>query len=75
MSYIIKNNINFKIEVADNGSGMDVNRLSSGMGIIGMRERISNVNGDFKMVSIVNEGSTFTARIPLNTVSVSTLED
>lgn len=53
------------ISIKDNGCGFDTSAQSIGMGIIGMRERIDNIDGEFHMTSEMTNGSTFSASIPL----------
>jgi signal transduction histidine kinase len=60
------------LEIEDNGHGLDVEQLSQlegeatlGVGIAGMRERIRQLNGIFKLQSNA-EGTRVTATVPLD---------
>jgi two-component system, NarL family, sensor histidine kinase ComP len=58
--------------IKDSGKGFDVNKIDdwavSGthFGIVGMRERIKGLGGDFSIQSKLNQGVTLQARIPIN---------
>jgi signal transduction histidine kinase len=54
------------VEIKDDGIGLDVKAVSSGMGIIGMRERVSAVNGEFLVRSNRPHGLIVCAKIPIN---------
>ncbi|MDZ4210560.1 MAG: histidine kinase, partial [Methylotenera sp.] len=54
------------LEIKDDGIALDVQAVSSGMGIIGMRERISAVNGEFLVRSNRPHGLIVCAKIPIN---------
>lgn len=54
------------IEIKDDGKGLDVQTASSGMGMIGMRERINAVNGEFIVRSNSPQGLIVRAKIPVN---------
>jgi signal transduction histidine kinase len=60
---------NLDVRVEDNGAGIPSTVLvkppSGHYGIIGMRERMRKVDGDFDIVSAVGEGTTVRVRIPL----------
>jgi signal transduction histidine kinase len=52
--------------VSDNGCGFDPGNIPSGkMGLTGMQERIQQVDGQFKMESVVSKGSHFQWMIPV----------
>lgn len=53
------------VEIKDDGKGMDVQAVSSGMGMIGMRERISVLHGDFLVRSNNPQGLIVCAKIPV----------
>lgn len=54
------------IEIKDDGKGLGVQTLSAGMGLIGMRERISAVNGAFTIRANSPNGLIVCAKIPIN---------
>lgn len=54
------------LEITDDGIDLDVQTVSSGMGMIGMRERISAVNGEFLVRSNSPHGLIVCAKIPIN---------
>lgn len=54
------------LEIKDDGIALDVQTVSSGMGIIGMRERVSAVNGEFSVRSNRPHGLIVCAKIPIN---------
>ncbi|MEQ1766013.1 MAG: histidine kinase [Methylotenera sp.] len=74
VSLAIKNNsvigkqhpTHLTIEIKDDGNGLDMIASAHGMGMLGMRERINAVNGEFKVVSKLAEGVTLWANIPIN---------
>lgn len=51
--------------IQDNGRGMDKNQNVSGLGQIGMRERVQVIGGVFEIESKPGEGVTITAILPL----------
>lgn len=54
-----------KIEVRDNGKGMDTSLATEGVGLVGMRERIESLKGSFKLMSGVQAGTLITGLLPL----------
>ena len=54
------------LEIKDDGISLDVQTVSSGIGMIGMRERISAVNGEFLVRSNRPHGLIVCAKIPIN---------
>ena len=52
------------IEVTDDGQGFDPHQTDSGFGLVGMRERVSLLGGDLKIVSAPGRGATVRAVIP-----------
>jgi signal transduction histidine kinase len=60
---------NLDVRIEDDGAGIPPTVLAQPpdghYGIIGMRERMRKVNGDFDIVSAVGEGTTVRVRIPL----------
>lgn len=60
--------------VADNGQGIEsleaaTTSLRAGLGVAGMRERISLIGGSFNLNSIPGEGTMITATVPLESTS------
>jgi PAS domain S-box-containing protein len=69
------------LEITDNGKAFDVSRLVSGqwgqrLGLIGMRERVEMVGGQFSVVSTPGTGTTIRAEVPFgtNTISLGALQ-
>jgi len=62
-----KNNYIFKVE--DDGYGFNIKEVDNkkSLGLINMKERISNLNGKFEIFSIKNLGTTINFTIPKNT--------
>jgi signal transduction histidine kinase len=57
------------LTVEDNGKGFDVQQLQShrehpGLGLLGVRERVSGFGGTFKLETTVGRGTTFTVELP-----------
>lgn len=52
------------LEIKDDGKGY-ANQAAQGMGMIGMRERVASVLGDFRINSEANNGVTVVAQIPI----------
>ena len=52
------------VKVQDNGTGFDVDNYT-GFGLLGMRERVESLNGEFRLQTSANTGSVITAWIPL----------
>jgi signal transduction histidine kinase len=53
------------LEIEDNGRGFNPNRVNSGYGLLGMKERVDNLGGDFKINSAINRGTCIEVKIPL----------
>jgi signal transduction histidine kinase len=56
-----------KLNINDNGKGIveeDMGKTSS-FGLVGMRERIKAMNGEFQVLSTPGEGTTLEIRLPL----------
>ena len=45
-----------RLTVADNGIGCDINKLTKGFGILGMKERVHSLGGNLSIQSTVNKG-------------------
>lgn len=59
------------IEIKDNGIGVDFNK-PSGLGMIGMRERVESLSGQFEVLSKQPTGTSILARIPISLTQAST---
>jgi len=55
------------IQISDNGIGFDVSELKSkdAFGLIGIRERIYILNGQFDLISIPGKGTTVKIKVPI----------
>ncbi|MGL6338203.1 MAG: sensor histidine kinase [Waterburya sp.] len=53
------------LEIEDNGRGFNPNLVDSGYGILGMKERVDNLEGDFKINSAMARGTCIQVTIPL----------
>lgn len=52
--------------IEDNGQGFDARQANSpGFGLAGMKERISALQGDFYLNTVIGKGTAITVRIPL----------
>lgn len=65
-------NISFQLEndvicltIVDDGSGFDVNKAKSGIGLKNMNTRISEINGTIAITSEKDSGTTVTIKVPL----------
>lgn len=56
------------LEIKDDGNGFDVQTVSSGMGMLGMRERVSAVGGEFLVRSNTPKGLIVCTKIPIHIV-------
>ncbi len=54
-----------KLVISDNGRGFDLSANSDGIGLVGMRERVRAVGGDFRIFSTAEIGTEIHASIPL----------
>jgi two-component system, NarL family, sensor histidine kinase UhpB len=52
------------VTVADNGPGVDLWRPRTGLGLVGMRERVESLGGEFHIASRAGEGFMLCARLP-----------
>ena len=53
------------LEIKDDGQGMDVSVPRSGLGLIGMRERVESLGGEFNLDAREGEGLSITVMVPL----------
>ena len=59
------------LSIEDNGKGFNPQQNTTGFGIQGMKERITAVNGNFKISSSIDSGCTVDLKIPLSTMKIS----
>ncbi|GAB2897982.1 hypothetical protein GCM10027093_37420 [Paraburkholderia jirisanensis] len=52
------------VTVADDGPGVDLWKPRAGLGLVGMRERVESLGGEFHIASRENEGFMLCARLP-----------
>lgn len=60
-----------EIVVADDGLGFDNTRMTAGIGVVGMRERVDGLNGQLHIRSTIDIGTEITALIPLGSTVAS----
>jgi len=53
--------------ISDNGSGFDVNKQVKGIGLLGMKERVKELDGELDIVSSPGEGTRLKVQVPLGT--------
>ncbi|MDM8567740.1 CHASE4 domain-containing protein [Candidatus Halobeggiatoa sp. HSG11] len=54
-----------QIHIQDNGCGMDINDHKRGLGLIGIRERIRSLDGEFHLDSVIDKGVKIALIIPI----------
>jgi len=59
------------LQVEDNGKGYDLEQSSSGLGLLGMRERTIAAGGEFTVHSKPNQGTQIHVKLPLNSSNKS----
>ncbi|WP_158655254.1 tetratricopeptide repeat-containing sensor histidine kinase [Flavivirga eckloniae] len=64
ISFKLKNNVICLI-MNDNGSGFDVNKAKSGIGLKNMKSRINEINGSINITSEKDVGTTVTIEAPI----------
>jgi signal transduction histidine kinase len=52
------------VRVRDDGRGYDANALTSGFGLVSIRERVELLDGRLRVISAPGEGTTLEARVP-----------
>ncbi len=62
------------IEVRDNGEGFDVNKARSGIGFLGMTERLELLDGILEVESQRGQGARVVARVPMHTIEAAPAE-
>jgi PAS domain S-box-containing protein len=67
-SLSVKNNI-INVIIEDNGQGFDlgIEKNKNSFGILGMRERVFSLKGDFELVSVLGSGTKIMFSLPNNT--------
>lgn len=60
------------LEISDNGKGIQMEEAlsSTSLGIIGLRERVGSLNGEFKIIGKKGSGTNVSAVIPLSSKPV-----
>lgn len=58
------------IEVRDNGRGFDVKHAQSGIGFLGMTERLELLDGTLEVKSKKGEGTRLVARVPMRGIEI-----
>lgn len=53
------------LRIEDSGRGFDADETSDGFGLLGMRERVELLGGQFSVASTPGAGTTVTARLPV----------
>lgn len=51
--------------IADNGKGFDLHKKSSTLGILGIKERVHSLKGDFDIHSTLGKGTEITIKLPV----------
>jgi two-component system, NarL family, sensor histidine kinase UhpB len=54
-----------RLTVTDNGKGCDIDKLTKGFGILGMKERVHSLGGNLSIQSALNKGVQVNAVIPI----------
>jgi two-component system sensor histidine kinase UhpB len=54
------------LSIIDDGQGCNLDKITSGFGLLGMKERINLLGGSFKIQSQVNQGTQINAHLPLS---------
>lgn len=58
-------NKSFFINISDDGKGFELNQQKSKLGLIGIRERASSINGKLSINSVISKGTDVSLFIPL----------
>ena len=53
------------VTVRDDGRGFDQTAATAGFGLAGMRERVELLGGQLELSSVIGEGTTVTATLPV----------
>ncbi|UKM65948.2 tetratricopeptide repeat protein [Flavobacteriaceae bacterium GSB9] len=65
ISFKLKNNV-LCLSISDDGSGFDVNKAKSGIGLKNIKSRIKDINGTIKITSEIEEGTTVIIEAPIH---------
>ncbi|MEQ8290164.1 MAG: histidine kinase [Gammaproteobacteria bacterium] len=57
----------FRLDISDDGVGIDLDNLRPGLGLLGMRERVEMLHGSFQLDTEINKGLRIQIEIPLDT--------
>jgi len=57
------------IQVSDNGNGCNLEQIQTGFGLLGMKERIHSLGGEFSIQTQPTQGMSIAASIPLTPVN------
>jgi signal transduction histidine kinase len=55
----------WSIEIRDDGKGFEIKKQGTGIGLLGMKERVLELNGELTVESSPNQGTTVSIRLPL----------
>lgn len=55
-----------ELRVRDDGRGMDIQAERSGMGLVGIRERVESLGGTFELRSALGDGLTLSVSLPVS---------
>jgi len=61
-----KNEDILEVRIQDDGIGFDMTKVRKGLGLLGIRERVEALNGNFVLAAIPGEGVEMNITIPLN---------
>ena len=64
ISFKLKNNVIW-LSLNDNGSGFDVNKAKTGIGLKNMNSRIKEISGEIHIKSEIDTGTTVTIKVPI----------
>jgi signal transduction histidine kinase len=63
------------MQIADSGMGFDAGaRLSEGLGLVSMRERVHYLGGRFEIVSARGKGTRLVVQVPLRATAIDERE-
>ncbi|MGH2894658.1 MAG: sensor histidine kinase [Solirubrobacteraceae bacterium] len=62
---VVEDDARVNVSVRDDGSGFDPNSATTGFGLAGMRERVELLGGELNVASVIGEGTTVSAILPV----------
>jgi signal transduction histidine kinase len=62
---VIEQDEQVHVIVRDDGRGFDQTAVTAGFGLAGMRERVELLGGQLELSSVIGEGTTVTATLPV----------